>query len=253
MDASIAPVMEIDDLVAPGIGPVDLRLYPGEVLGVYGLVGSGRTELLEAIYGARRIHRGEVRLNGRPMKVRRPPDAVAAGVALVPSDRKHKGIFGQLSAEDNMVLPVTRKLSRLGMRQRRREAAAFDSMADELQLRPKSKSLEGRRFSGGNQQKLVVGRWLQPDAGCQVLLLDEPTQGVDVGARTELYRALRKFVGDDRAALVVSSEPEELQQIADRVLVLSRGRLVAEVPHGQITESHLLELAHMGEKGKAER
>jgi ribose transport system ATP-binding protein len=248
----VTPLLEVEDLVAPGIGPIDLQLHPGEVLGVYGLVGSGRTELLEGIYGARRLYGGKVRLGGRQVKLGRPTDAVSAGVALVPSDRKHKGIFGQLSAEDNMVLPVTRKLSRLGMRRRGQELRAFDSMAGELQLQPKSKSLEGRRFSGGNQQKLVVGRWLQPAVGCHVLLLDEPTQGVDVGARTELYRALRKFVGENRGAIVVSSEPEELLQIADRVLILSRGSVVAEVPHHEITESHLLELAHLGEKGRAD-
>jgi len=246
------PLLEVKDLLAPGIGPIDVQLQPGEVLGVYGLVGSGRTELLEGIYGARRLHGGQILLQGKEIKLSRPTDAVSAGVALVPSDRKHKGIFGQLSAEDNMVLPITEKLSRIGMRQRSKERSAFDSMADELQLHPKRKNLEGRRFSGGNQQKLVVGRWLQPAAGCRVLLLDEPTQGVDVGARAELYRALRKFVGEDKGAIVVSSEPEELQQIADRVLILSRGSVAAEVPREEITESHLLELAHLGEKGKVD-
>lgn len=243
------PLLQARGLVAPGIGPIDLDLHAGEVLGLYGLVGSGRTELLEALFGARRVYSGTVEVDGAPADIRRPTDAVKVGVALVPSDRGRKGIFGGLSAEDNLVLPSTGRMSRAGFRGRKRENKVFESMGEALQLRPMKRSLEGRRFSGGNQQKLVVGRWLHSDAGCRVLLLDEPTQGVDVGARAELYEALRRFVAQGRAALVASSEPEELQQIADRVIILSRGNPVALVERESISETHLLELAHLGERG----
>jgi len=227
---------------------VDLQLHSGEVLGLYGLVGSGRTELLETLFGARRSAAGSLSLDGKRLTIHRPAAAIAAGIALVPSDRTRKGVIAGLSAERNVCLTIASRLSRLGFRRPRAERAAFNSMATALQLRPHRPTFEARRFSGGNQQKLVVGRWLHPQLGCQVLLLDEPTQGVDVGARADLYSAIRRFVGTDRAAIVASSEPGELQQLADRVIVLSHGRPVAVLAGNEITESRLLAAAHLSEQ-----
>jgi ribose transport system ATP-binding protein len=131
------------------------------------------------------------------------------------------------------------------MRRRGDESKRFDTIANRLALHPRRGDIPGRSYSGGNQQKLVVGRWLS--TRCEVLLLDEPTQGVDVGARRDLYDAIREVTADGRAAVVTSSEPEELRQLADRVLVLSRGHIVAELPAAEVTERRLLDLSHSEE------
>jgi ribose transport system ATP-binding protein len=241
------PVLRVSNLVGPGIGPIDLEARPGEVLGIFGLVGSGRTELLESLFGARKLHGGTIECEGEALRLRRPDDAVAAGLALVPSDRLRKSVFPTLPAGDNVLLPRMSPLSRFGFRSRARERVAFDGVTAQLNLDPPRRELEARRFSGGNQQKLVISRWLQSGSDCRVLLLDEPTQGVDVGARKDLYDALLAFAKPDRAVLLTSSEPGELLQLASRVLVLSRGRAVGLLRGADITERRMLELAHLGE------
>jgi ribose transport system ATP-binding protein len=231
-------------LVAAGIGPVDFDIRAGEVLGVFGLVGSGRTELLETIFGSHRRFAGQVIFDDIAVAPGSPGDAVAAGIALVPADRLRKSLVGSLSAGENMLLSSFRKLSQLGLRRRRAERGVFDRAAVRLNLRPPRIDLEARRFSGGNQQKLVIARWLNETNACRLLMLDEPTQGVDVGARRDIYAAIRASADAGGSALVTSSEPEELVQIADRVIVLSAGRIAAILDHEHIEESRLLSLAH---------
>jgi ribose transport system ATP-binding protein len=252
MNGHGASVMRARGLVAPGIGPIDVHVAPGEILGVFGLVGSGRTELLETLFGARPVAGGEVWVGDRRVRLRHPGDAVAAGIALIPSDRLRKSVFPTLSAADNVLLPSFARLSRAGTwRRRGGERRVFAQAATRLNLQPARHDLEAQRFSGGNQQKLVLGRWLESGDNCRVLLLDEPTQGVDVGARSELYRGVRDFVRDGRAAVLTSSEPEELLAVADRVLVLSRGRPVGVLEGEDVTELQMLELAHLGESAEA--
>jgi len=240
------PVLEVQGLVSAGIGPIDLEVRAGEVVGVYGLLGSGRTELLETVLGAQPRTGGEVRIDGRPVRYRRPAEAVADGVALVPSDRLRKGVFLTLPGADNVLLPTYRRFARFGfLRRRAAEGASFTALARRLALHPLTGAIPGRSYSGGNQQKLVVGRWLSTE--CRLLLLDEPTQGVDVGARSDLYASLRAVAAAGSAVVVTSSEPDELRQLADRVVVLTRGRAAAELPGAEATEGRLLELSHRGE------
>lgn len=234
----------IDNLVAAGIGPVNLTVGRGEVLGVFGLVGSGRTELLETIFGARKIHTGSIRIEGKEVTVQSPADAVRQGIALVPSDRLRKSVIGPLAARDNMLLPSLAKLSWLGMRRPSRERAAFFQSVDPLNLQPRRDDLEAQRFSGGNQQKLVIARWMNDTQHCQLLLLDEPTQGVDVGARRDIYDALRASASKGNSLIVTSSEPEELLQLADRVIVLSHGRVVGTLTGPELSEANMLSIAH---------
>lgn len=239
-------VLQIQGLMSAGIGPIDLEARAGEVVGVYGLLGSGRTELLETVLGAQARSGGVVRIDGRPVRYRRPAEAVADGVALVPSDRLRKGVFLTLPGADNVLLPTYRRLSRLRLlRRRASEGATFAALARRLALHPLTGAIPGRSYSGGNQQKLVVGRWLSTE--CRVLLLDEPTQGVDVGARSDLYASLRAVAAGGSAVVVASSEPDELRQLADRVVVLTRGRVAAELPGAEVTEARLLALSHQGE------
>jgi ribose transport system ATP-binding protein len=244
-DANI--VFEAKGLVAPGIGPIDIRVRYGEIVGVFGLVGSGRTELLEAIFTGG-LSAGKLFLDGKPLNVRRTGDAIAAGIALVPSERLRKGLFRPLPGLDNVMLPGMGELSAGPFRRRYRERKEFVRIADQLGVKPLAPRMEGVRFSGGNQQKLVVGRWLRIQRALKVLLLDEPTQGVDVGARADLYRSIEDAVESGECGLILtSSDEEEVELVAHRALILSRGLLVGELQGPEITQRRLLELAHGGE------
>ncbi|MDR5652027.1 sugar ABC transporter ATP-binding protein [Ruixingdingia sedimenti] len=232
-------VLELRDYRSGYTGPVDLTLHRGEILGLYGLLGSGRTDLLESLIGARGRASGSFRLAGRDIAPRSPRAARDRGLALVASDRNEQSLFAELSALDNLLMPHFGGLAGSSARQRQ----LFAESAQRLQLRPARADLNGGRFSGGNAQKLMMGRWLFPGIGIEVLLLDEPTQGVDIGAREELYTLLRDFVATGGAVLVASSDPDEIVAIADRVLVLNQGSPVALLEDG-ITEERLVHLSH---------
>jgi ribose transport system ATP-binding protein len=238
-----APLLLVEDLLAAGIGPVSFDVRPGEVMGIFGLVGSGRTELLETLFGSRRAYSGRVALGGKEIRLGDPARAVANGFALVPSDRLRKSLLTPLSAGDNTLLPSYRTLSWLGVRREPSEREVFGQAVGWLHLRPLRIDLEARRFSGGNQQKLVIARWLNTAQHCRLLMLDEPTQGVDVGARRDIYEALAASAKTGRGILVTSSEPEELMQIAQRVIVLSHGRGVGVLEGDDVTEERLISLA----------
>jgi len=242
------PRLRIRNLLGPGIGPIDLDVRAGEILGVFGLVGAGRTELLETIFGARKRASGGIEVGGREMPMKSTADAVSAGVALVPSDRLRKSLFIDIRADENVLFPSYGSLSRRGIwRNRRREQTLFAEGAEQIQLDPPTPGQVARRFSGGNQQKLVLERWLQLGEACNVMLLDEPTQGVDVGARGELYAAIRGFSAGGGAVVFTSSEADELLEVADRIIVLARGKPVCEYARGTASESALVEAAHFGE------
>jgi ribose transport system ATP-binding protein len=229
------------DLLSPGIGPINFEVRSGEILGVYGLTGSGRTELLETCFGARRIFGGYIEMDGNRLDLEDPAGAVAHGIALVPSDRLRKSLWGTLTAQDNILMPTISHIGRWGFRRSAREQERFVDVAKRLDLQPPRADQEAQRFSGGNQQKLVIGRWMQKGDHTRLLMLDEPTQGVDVGARKDLYDALRSFAASkDRAVIVTSSEPTELAQLAHKVIVLSSGRAVGTFAGSDITELNLL-------------
>lgn len=236
--------VEVDGLMSAGIGPVTFNIRRREIVGVFGLVGSGRTELVETLFGARQRNGGTFKIDGQPIAAKSPVHAVIEGVALVPSDRLRKSIVGTLPSKDNALFPSYRRLARMGIRRFRRERASFFDAVSPLSLQPPRIDLEAKRFSGGNQQKLVIARWLNDVQHCRFLMLDEPTQGVDVGARHEIYAALRAYADAGNALLVTSSEPEELLQIADRVVVLHEGQIAGIIDAETISEAKLLELAH---------
>jgi ribose transport system ATP-binding protein len=237
--------LELVRLAGPGLGPVDLRVAPGEIVGLYGLIGSGRTRLLETVAGRRRPGGGRIVVAGRPLTARRPASALARGVALVPADRRGQALFAQLSALDNMLLPAVPQLARWGLRARSREVRAFAGAAAAVGLRPAAPALPAAAFSGGNQQKLILARWLAGPRPATVLLLDEPTQGVDVGAREEIYQTLAALAADHGTAILfASTDPEEVTALAHRCLLMSNGRITHELTAPDITEPTLLTLAH---------
>jgi ABC-type sugar transport system ATPase subunit len=237
--------LTVDGLCGPGFGPVDLSVTDGEIVGLYGLIGAGRTRILETLYGRRRATGGTVHVGDRAVAAARPAEALAAGIALVPADRRRQGLFPALSAQDNALLPAIRPLARHGVRTLSRERRIFRALTESVGLRPARPRLPAAAFSGGNQQKLVLGRWINEARSVDVLLLDEPTQGVDVGARQEIYQVVSALT-DQRgtAVLFASSDPEEVVALADRCLIVAAGRIVGELSGPRLTEAALLSAVH---------
>ena len=210
------------------------QLRRGEVLGISGLVGSGRTELLRLIAGIDRPTSGRIRMAGRPLALHDPRAAIRSGIGLVPEDRKGHGIIRERSVAANMALPSMGRFSRYGLlRKRHRHQVAVQVMTD-LRLRPLDVNRPIGKFSGGNQQKAIIGRWIA--AGAEVLLFDEPTRGIDVGAKSEIYALIERLASEGRAVIVVSSEMLEIMRVSDRVMVMREGRLVATLERDQISE-----------------
>ncbi|GAP45664.1 sugar ABC transporter ATP-binding protein [Streptomyces azureus] len=239
------PRLIVEALRGPGFGPVGLTVTEGERVGLFGLIGSGRTRILETLYGRRRATAGTIRVGERTVSPARPADALGAGIALVPADRRAQGLFPSLSAQDNALLPAVRTLARYNVRALRTERRVFDALATAVGLRPARPGLPAGAFSGGNQQKLVLGRWINEARHVDVLLLDEPTQGVDVGARQEIYRVVSGLAAErGTAVLFASSDPEEIVALADRCLIVARGRIVGELSGTGLTEQALLSAVH---------
>ncbi|MFI7336716.1 sugar ABC transporter ATP-binding protein [Streptomyces sp. NPDC050085] len=240
-----APVLSVQNLSRQGeFEPLDLEVRPGEIVGLAGLVGSGRSEILETIYGARKPTTGQVAVEGKVLRPGSVRSAVRAGLGLAPEERKAQGLLMLESVTRNVSVSSMSRFSYGGWVDRRREGAAALKATRELSLRPDNPSAPVRTLSGGNQQKAVLARWLL--RGCKVLLLDEPTRGVDVGARAELYAVIRRLADEGLAVLLVSSEVPEVLGLADRVLVLREGRIVHEAPATSLTEHRVLDLVMEG-------
>jgi ribose transport system ATP-binding protein len=227
-----------------GLAPLDLQVARGEVLGIFGLLGSGRTELLEGIYGIRRGE-GTITVGGKPYRASSPAEALRFGLALVAGERLRQSMFLRLSALENLLMPHFQRFARRHFRSWKREKAEFERVGQRLRLFPNRADLAAETFSGGNQQKLAVGRWLAAGAEVQILLLDEPTQGIDVGARSDLYTLVRDLGYHERkTVLFTSSDPDETLMLADRIIVLRGGTVVKTVDQRDATSEMLLAYAH---------
>ncbi|KOG42928.1 sugar ABC transporter ATP-binding protein [Streptomyces resistomycificus] len=239
------PVLEVEGLAREGeFEALDLRVRPGEIVGLAGLVGSGRSEILETIYGARKPTAGQVRVDGHALRPGSVRAAVRAGLGLAPEERKAQALLMLESVTRNVSVSSMSRFSRAGWIDRGAERGAARSATRELSLRPDNPDVPVRTLSGGNQQKAVLARWLL--RGCRVLLLDEPTRGVDVGARAELYAVVRRLADEGLAVLLVSSEVPEVLGLADRVLVLREGRVVHTAPARDLDEHRVLDLVMEG-------
>ena len=239
------PVLEVSGLELAGVfSGVDLRVHAGEIVGLAGLVGAGRSEILETVYGARRPSAGTVRVNGRELRRGSVPAAVKAGLGLAPEERKSQGLLLDQAIYSNITVSTLGRFARLGFLDSGEERRRATEVTQSLDVRPAGVDRLVRLLSGGNQQKVVLARWLLRE--CRVLLLDEPTRGVDVGARAEIYAVVRALADSGVAVVVVSSEVEEVLGLADRVLVVREGRVVHEGPADQIDESRVLDLVMEG-------
>ena len=237
------PVLQVAALRRGGIvRDVSFEVRAGEILGVAGLVGSGRTELLRAIYGADPVDGGRVQVDGKAVNARQPRDSVRAGIGLVPEDRRHQALLLPHAVRINMTLArIDAATRRCGWIDRRREAETAAGLQHQLDVRCTSTEQPVVELSGGNQQKVLVSRWMLRD--CRVLLFDEPTRGIDVGAKQTVYRILADLAEAGKALVVVSSELQELFSICDRIAVLSAGRLVAIFTRGEWSQDRILAAA----------
>ena len=244
---SIEPnvVLDVSGLAQAGVfSDVSLQVHGGEIVGLAGLVGSGRSEIIETIYGARRSSAGTVSVDGRRMRPGSVSAAVSAGVGLCPEERKSQGLLLDQAVYRNITIASLGRFSRGGFLNSSAERSHATELSRSLDIRPPGVERMVGKLSGGNQQKVVLARWLLRD--CRVLMLDEPTRGVDVGARSEIYALIRSLADSGVAVVVVSSEVEEVLGLADRVLVVREGAVVHEGPAAEINESKVLDLVMEG-------
>ncbi|MGF7031071.1 simple sugar transport system ATP-binding protein [Paenibacillus mucilaginosus] len=224
---------------------VDLTVRRGEILGVVGLVGAGKTELSRLLFGADPLEGGEIRLGGQPLRLSSPTDAVRAGIALIPEERRKQGVLVSQSVMSNLALPLLKSFSRLGFVSRKREISNAEERIAELGIQPPHREQLVQHLSGGNQQKVAVGKWLP--TGAKVYLFDEPTKGVDVGAKSDIYRLIGRLAGEGNGIIYFSCEIPEILGIADRILVMSYGRVVKELQRSEATQEQILYYASSGE------
>jgi L-arabinose transport system ATP-binding protein len=234
-------VIEIDSLEGPGLRqPVSLTAREGEIIGFFGLVGAGRSELFRLIYGAARATGGTVRIDGETLPAADPRRAIAAGLALCPEDRKDEGIVPHAAVSENIAIARRNLLGRFFVG-RAAEARQSDELIGLMRVKTPSARQPIAALSGGNQQKAIIARWLAADS--RVLLMDEPTRGIDVGARSEIYGHIYRLAEEGRTILFASSDLPEVMGVADRIVVMREGRVAAIVERGAAAPDDLLRLA----------
>jgi len=234
-----APLLEIHNLSTPNLlQDITFDLRQGEILGLFGLLGAGRTDLARALFGVGPTPSGEVVLNGQPATVRSPADATQAGLAYVPEDRKLHGLVLPMTVRENVTLAVLRKLSRATVVQSSEERRVVDSFIEDLDIRTPSREQRVNNLSGGNQQKVVVAKWLASHP--KVLILDEPTRGIDVGAKAEVHAIMARLAEQGVGILMISSELPEILGMSDRVLVMHEGRITGEFTREEATRERIM-------------
>jgi galactofuranose transport system ATP-binding protein len=246
----IAELPDTPVLAATGLGrtgaiaPVDLAVHPGEVLGLAGLLGSGRTELARLLFGADHADSGTVAVDDRPARLRSPIDAIAARIAFCSEDRKGEGLVGELTVRDNIVLALQARRGWARRLPRRTTDELVAKWITALDIRPTDPDVLIRNLSGGNQQKVLLARWLITEP--RLLILDEPTRGIDIGAKTQIQRLVVDLAGDGMAVLFISAELEEVLRLSDRVAVLRDRHKVAELPRAEASMGQVMELIARG-------
>ncbi len=246
-------VLEVRDLTLPKSGGgylldhVNFRLRKGEVLGIYGLMGAGRTEVFECLMGLRPEHTGEVYLNGSHIEVKNLSEQIDRGLALVPEDRQREGLVQTLDIGKNISLSSLKEYCKLGFLNRKKENISIDKQIKDIMIKVADKRLPILSLSGGNQQKVVIGKGILTDP--EILLLDEPSRGIDIGAKTEVFDIIHQYAERGLSLIVISSELKEIVAIADRVIVLSNGIHTGEFGQDEISEDVLVLSSYKGHHG----
>ncbi|MDR3336932.1 MAG: sugar ABC transporter ATP-binding protein [Treponema sp.] len=237
-------VLEVKDFSSPagvGVKKVSFNLYKGEILAFAGLMGAGRTELVRAVSGADKSTEGEIRLNGKSVKIHNPADAIRQGVFCVPEDRKKDGLCVKMTLAENITMPSLDIISKWGVILRHLESKKTNEMVRNLKIKTPSIEQYVRNLSGGNQQKVVVGKWLMRNA--QVVIFDEPTRGIDVASKIEIYNIINELKRNGIGVMIVSSELPEVLGMSDRVIVMCNGRITAELNTLQTNQEEILHYA----------
>ncbi len=223
------------------IDNVSFEVRAGEILGIAGLIGAGRSELMNAIFGKDRKLGGEVIIDGKPVVIRNPRDAMKHGIALVTEDRKRDGIIGIMSISENMTLPIMSKVSRHGILSLKKERKLARTYFDNLNIKAPGLATQVQQLSGGNQQKVVLGRWIARNP--KILILDEPTRGIDVGAKYEIYKIMVELAKKQMAVIMVSSDLQELLAMSDRILVISNEKIRGILEPEEFSQEAVMQLA----------
>lgn len=234
------PLLQVEKLNSAKVHDVSLTLHAGEIVGMAGLIGAGRTELCEALFGVDPLRSGKIRVEGKSVSIRSPQDAVRAGIALVSEDRQRTGLALRLPIAANIAMANLRAISPGGVLDLHKQTSTAVHFIDKLRVRASSPRQLAGRLSGGNQQKVVIAKWLFRDA--RVFLFDEPTRGIDIGAKIEVFDIMHELARSGAAILMISSEMSELLQVADRILVMRGGRIAGELP-GRTTQEEIMHLA----------
>jgi ribose transport system ATP-binding protein len=229
---------------APGQKGIDFAIEPGEIVGMAGLMGAGRTELAETLFGVRPMISGTIAIDGKPITIRKPGDAIGAGIFLIPEDRRLDGLILTDCVKHNVSLARLPSLSRFGFLQGAREEQLAQAMCERFQVRTPSTAQVAGNLSGGNQQKVVLAKWLSRTP--RLLILDEPTRGIDVGAKSEIYALMDELAQQGAAILMISSDLEEILGMSDRVLVMHEGRLAGSLERAELSEETIMHLATGG-------
>lgn len=249
-EPTASPVLEVRGLSRTGtvrdaaqivLSDVSFAVRAGEIVGLAGLVGSGRTEVARSIFGADHFDRGEILIDGQAAAIRTPQDAIRRGIGLVPEDRKLQGLVLSLAVRENIALPSLDRLVRFGFVQAGEEQSLAQRFVDALRIRTPSLEQKVLNLSGGNQQKVVIAKWLALRP--KVLILDEPTRGIDVGAKAEVHHLIDELAAQGVAVLMISSELPEVLGMSDRILVMREGRVVAEIDRAEATEEAIMRYA----------
>jgi ribose transport system ATP-binding protein len=240
------PLLEVRGLTRNGVfSDISFTVRRGEILGIGGLVGAGRTEVARAIFGADPIDAGEISLQGKRVRPRSPREAIELGIGLVPEDRKSQGLILNMVIRENTTLANLDLLTMMGFVNRKKERDVADGYVRDLRVRTPGIEQEVRNLSGGNQQKVVLAKWLFTRS--QVLIFDEPTRGIDVGSKVEIYELMNKLAAEGVGMIMISSELPELLGMSDRVLVMHEGRLAGELSREEATQEKVMHLATGGE------
>lgn len=239
--------LEVLGLTNPGVFEnIDLRIQAGEIVGLAGLVGAGRSEIARAIFGLDRYSKGKVKVNGQMLTGGSVKQAMSAGLSLVPEDRQHEGLILPMSVGANLSMAVLGKLTNRGLVDPRLERDLVEKLMSDLLIKAASQEFPAETLSGGNQQKLVIGKWIA--AKPQVLILDEPTRGVDIAAKAQVHRLIRNLASKGLATLIISSDMNEVLSISDRIIVMREGRISGEIRGREATREMVLDLALPQEK-----
>lgn len=234
--------LEVSNLTRPGaFDDVSFTLHKGEIIGLGGLVGAGRTDVARALFGVAPASTGHIRVNGREAHIHKPTDAIELGLAFVPEDRAGDGIFATLPVEHNLTSAIPGKIAPKGVIRRSLEKGFSNKSVEDLSIRLASLGQPIVELSGGNQQKAILARWLLTDP--DILILDEPTRGIDIGVKAEFYDMIGDLAEAGRAILLISSELPELLSLCDRILVMSEGRLTAEISRDEATQENIMQAA----------